>query len=292
MPDATSNLPLLRRLWPLLLVLLAIYALWLVLAWTVQRRILFPRHVLSEGTGPPLGSLGIEQHWLDTDEGRVEGWCVPAPGEAPAGGAPTVFYTHGNAERIDDQDSVWRGYRALGFNVVLCEYRGYGRSAGSPTEAALTSDLVAVHDEATARPDVDADRLLYHGRSVGTGVACDLARERPPRALILTAPFTSVASLMARFGIPRPVVRDPFDNLAALRASPRPTLLIHGSRDTVIPAAHSRELAEQLPDARRIVYEGFGHNDLPVGGPRYWADIERFLVEIDLLAVPGADSGD
>lgn len=292
MPDATSNLPLLRRLWPLLLVLLAIYALWLVLAWTVQRRILFPRHVLAEGSGPGQGSVGVEVHWLETNEGRVEWWFIPAPGAAPAGGTPTVFYAHGNAERIDDQETVWRGYRALGFNVVLCEYRGYGRSAGSPTEATLTADLVAVHDQVTARPDVNGDRLLYHGRSVGTGVACNLARERPPRALILTSPFTSVASLMARFGIPRPVVRDPFDNLAALSGAPRPVLLFHGSRDTVIPAAHSRELAEELPDARRFVYEDFGHNDLPVGGRRYWDDIERFLVEVDLLEDPAADSGD
>jgi len=274
--------PLLRGAPRVLLGLLALYALWLAFAWFTQRRILFPRHLVAERSPAEDPGDDVERHWLETDGARVEWWFVPALGEVLAGGAPTVVCAHGNAERIDDQRQVWSAFRARGFNVVLCEYRGYGRSSGDPGEDAIVEDFSAVHDLVVARPDVDRERLLYFGRSIGTGVVCELARRRPPRALVLAAPFTSIASMMASYAVPRPFVRDPFDNLSALREVRRPVLLFHGSLDRVVPASCSRRLAKELEDARLALLEGYGHDDIPIMGEHCWTVLEEFLAQTGL----------
>lgn len=273
---------LLRGVPRLLLGVLALYALWLAFAWFAQRRILFPRHLVAERPAAEAPGDEVERHWLEEGGTRVEWWFVSALGEIPESGAPTVFHAHGNAERIDDQVAVWQAYREHGFNVVLCEYRGYGRSEGDPGEEAIVDDFLAVHDLVVRRPDVDADRLLYSGRSIGTGVVCELARSRPPRALVLAAPFVSIASMMATYAVPRPFVRDPFDNLSALREVRRPVLLFHGSLDRVIPVSASKCLAKELDEASLVLLEGYGHNDIPIMGERCWHDIEAFLARVVL----------
>ena len=280
---AVSVTRIIGRVLPWLYVLLAVYGLWLVAAWVIQRGALFPRQYVQPLSNPGEGIHGLETSWLETDEGQVEWWFAPGRRASEDEGRPTVFYLHGNAEAIDYQSRLVSRYQDLGANVVLCEYRGYCRSAGEPTQEALTADQLAVFDLVAARADVDPDRIVFHGRSVGTGVACALAAQRPPRALILTAPFTSVAELMAGYAVPRPLVRDPFDNRAVLRDSPIPTLILHGDRDTVVPVRHGRLLAEDRAKARLVLFEGFGHNDLPTEGERYWRAVRDFLVETGAL---------
>jgi uncharacterized protein len=261
------------RLWPFLAAALALYIVWLAAAWFLQRRILFPAQVVSPLPAAGQNIPGLERRWLESKEGRIEWWFVPAA-VIPA---PTVFYAHGNAELIDFQERLIEAYRSRGFNTVLCEYRGYGRSAGHPTEKALTADLVAVHDLVLERSDVDPERMVFHGRSIGTGVVCALAARREPSALILTSPFTSIADIIAGYWVPRPLVRDPFDNLSVLRGGEVPVLLLHGDRDTVIAVENSRELAAALSHATLVEFAGYGHNDLPTDGERYWQEIDRFL---------------
>ena len=88
--------------------------------------------------------------WLGTSFGRVEAWFLDGSNGAPTA---TLIFAHGNAELIDHQDAIVTGYRRLGVSVMLCEYRGYGRSTGRPSEDAIVRDHAEAFDRLAARPD-------------------------------------------------------------------------------------------------------------------------------------------
>jgi fermentation-respiration switch protein FrsA (DUF1100 family) len=250
----------------LLAVPLLIAGYWLLLFLT-QRSILFPR-ALGAASGHPAD---VERVWLTTTAGRVEAWFLP-PAKRSATPAPLLLFAHGNGELIDHWASAFDAPRAAGFGVLLVEYPGYGRSEGSPSQASINAVMLAAYDHAKARPDVDSARIVAHGRSLGGGAVCLLATARPLAALILESTFTSVRAFASHFAAPGILVRDPFDNVAALARYPGPLLVLHGERDEIIPVAHGRALARAHAGAE---FRGLpcGHNDCADG----WPMIRAFL---------------
>jgi fermentation-respiration switch protein FrsA (DUF1100 family) len=258
------------------------YALWLLAAFFLQRRLLFPRHIPNRASHPGAGFPGLQKRWISSPQGKVETWFVPAARASTAQPKPAVIFAHGNAELIDGQLPMVLGYHRLGISVLLCEYRGYGRSAGSPSQRRITADQVKCYDWLAARGDVDRRKIFFHGRSLGTGVVCALAAKRKPAALILQSPFTSVVDMMAWYLIPKFVVRDPFDNEAVLRKLDRPVLLLHGKRDRVVPYRHSRALHRVARQTTLSTYS-CGHNDLPITSSRFWDEIAAHLRRAGVL---------
>ncbi len=247
-----------------LLVVAIAYAVWLALAFFLQRPMVF----LARMTGP-LGPppAGVEVLRL----GERVAWFVPAGGGGPA---PLVVGAHGNAETIEGWTEIAEGYRARGVSVLLPEYRGYAGTPGTPAERGLVQDFAAFLDVALARPEVDPRRVVFHGRSLGGGVVLALARERAPAAVILDSTFTSVADFARRFLVPRFAVRDPFDNVAALRELDRPVLILHGRPDRVIPVSHAHALAAAARHPTLVLHDQ-DHNDPPPA--EYWPAIDAFL---------------
>jgi fermentation-respiration switch protein FrsA (DUF1100 family) len=162
--------------------------------------------------------------------------------------------------------------------VLLVEYPGYGRSSGTPSERSLTATVEAAFDWARREPTVDAGRIIAYGRSVGGGAATALAGKRPVAAMILESTFTSVSVFARRFGALGLLVRDRFDNVAAVRRFTRPLLILHGEHDDVIPVAHGRAL-HAAQSASELYLMSCGHNDCE----RPWHVIERFLTRHRLL---------
>ena len=244
----------------------------------MQRQVLFPRHL----SGGPVAAQGedVEVIWLDTPDGRVEAWFLPpqAESEAPAGPLPALLFAHGNAERIDLWADAFRSITRLGVGVLLVEYPGYGRSQGAPSQPSITRAMTAAHDHLIRRREVDPDRIVFLGRSVGAGAVCSLAAKRPPAALVLMSAFKSTRAMAYRFLAPRFLIRDPFDNLAAVRAYPGPVLVIHGRRDEIIPYAHGVALSRAAARGRLITYDA-GHNDCPPDWERFCSDLMGFLGE-------------
>jgi hypothetical protein len=156
-------------------------------------------------------------------------------------------------------------------SVLLAEYRGYGRSAGDPSEADIVSDLVAFHDLAVARVEVDPSRVVLHGRSLGGGVVCGLSRERPPAAMILQSTFTSIPDASPWWAWSA-LALDPFDNLGCVSNLDAPLLVLHGRGDTLVPVAHAERLHAAAPGSQLVLYDA-GHNDMPSA----WAEIDAFL---------------
>jgi fermentation-respiration switch protein FrsA (DUF1100 family) len=252
------------------------------LLWAIQRRLVFPRHMVQPERGAGDGIEGLERLRL----GEVEAWFLPGDGSGAQRPAPAVIFAHGNAELIDPYARELEPYRRMGVSVLLPEFRGYGRSGGEPSQEGITGDFVRFYDLLAARPDVDRSRIVFHGRSLGGGVVCALAAERPPAALILLSTFTSVADMAyASFFVPRFLVKDPFDNLAVLEKLDRPVLIVHGRRDDVVPYAHAERLARVAPRATRVSYD-CAHNDCPPDARAYWDDVRSFLVGAKIVAQP------
>ncbi len=183
---------------------------------------------------------------------------------------------HGNGELIDDHVRALAPLAAEGVGVLLVEYPGYGRSAGSPNQRSITAAVVAAFDYLSAQPRVDAERIVAYGRSIGGGAACALSAVRPVAALVLESTFTRLADLMPPF-LPRVLMLDRFDNLAVVSAGDSPVLVLHGERDSVIPYAHGEALARAA--GTTPVPMACGHNDCPTP----LREIARFLREHGIL---------
>ncbi|MBI1371592.1 MAG: prolyl oligopeptidase family serine peptidase [Phycisphaera sp.] len=265
--------------------ILLTYVVWLIVGLFIQRGIMFPRSMANRDMmADPEGTIaGLERSWLDIDGGgRVEVWFIPGNGVSAEHPGPAVMFTHGNAELIDHQTRTIYEYKKRGVSVMLCEYRGYGRSGGKPTKDGLIADAVAAYDQLAKRPDVDPKRIALHGRSVGTGVACGVAAERKVAAVILRSPFYSIRSMMIWYGVWGPLVLDPFDNAAALKAYGGPVLIMHGTRDEVIAFSQGKRLHEAI-DGSTFVTFPCGHNDFPESQRKHWDAIEALLHDAGVL---------
>ena len=281
MSDQPSKSRWRRRVIFWLLSPLLLYLAWCAVLYFSQDRMMFPRDLL----GPALASLppGYEAIVIAPEEGgrpvRVEAVYLPAE----AGPAPLVMFVHGNAEQVDDQYDLAQMWRSLGFGVVLFEYRGYGRSGGSPSQKHLLADAQAVYDLVAARPEVDSKRIVLHGRSVGGAVAAQLAAARPAAAVITENTFVSVPAVAARFFAPPFLIRNPFRTDRALAACGGPVLLLPGVQDEIIGVSHGRRLHRGLPRSTLVELDG-GHNDFPRDAGAYWESIGAFLAGAGVTA--------
>jgi fermentation-respiration switch protein FrsA (DUF1100 family) len=252
-----------------------LYVLYCGLLFFAQRPVLFPRTLIPAAPPVDLSALGIEPLDLETGFGRVESWYLPPAAHAPKP-CPAVIFAHGNGELIDFWPQELRRFSQMGLGLLLVEYPGYGRSAGSPSQASIAEAFDRAYDRLAARADVDPSRIIFFGRSLGGGAVCDLATRRPAAALILMSCFTSVRSFAARYLAPSFLIRDPFDNLAAVGRFEGPVLVIHGRSDEVIPFGHGRALDAAARHGRLIAYEA-GHNDCPPDWRVFWSDVDDFL---------------
>ncbi len=267
----------------ILVILLLVAVCWQLVGCGLQRKMLFPTFAIPSNLQNPNPTIpGLIKHSINTDAGTTEAWFMPGDGAAADQPQPAVIFAHGNAELIDIWPEYLAPYRALGISVMLIEYRGYGRSEGKPSQATITEDFIAGYDWLTSRDDVDADRIVFHGRSVGGGVVCALAAERPPAALILQSTFTSVTDIALRFGLLPPFVSDPFDNESVVRNYQGPTLILHGKHDSIIPYRHAEKLHAAAPNSTLSTYD-CDHNDFPLTGERYWADLASFCRKANII---------
>jgi hypothetical protein len=180
----------------------------------------------------------------------------------------------------------------MGLAVLLFDYRGYGGNPGHPTEAGLAADARAALDYLSGRPEVDPARVVYFGESLGAAVALRLATERPPAALVLRSPFSSLAEVGQLHYPLVPVsllLRDRYDSAALAGRLAAPLLVVAGDRDRIVPAGHSRRLFAAAPQPKRlVVLEGADHNDHDLlAGPRLLAELRRFLAGVPGLLPSG-----
>ena len=226
----------------------------------------FPERKLVATPQSPYEELAI-----DTDDGeRLHAWWIPAAGRARG----HVLFLHGNGGNIGDRVlHAWLLHHA-GFDVLLFDYRGYGRSTGRASEDGTYRDARAALAALLRRPRVDRARVLYVGESLGGAVAVALAVEAPPAGLVLVSTFTSVRDMARRHYafVPASAVPDAYPSLRRIRELRSPLLVLHGDRDDLVPLMDGQELFEAAPEPKTMrVLAGAGHNDLITLAGREWA---------------------
>jgi len=257
----------------------------------VAERIFFPRP--DPGDPPPPGSTDLSIRVAD-------GVALHARFHAGPAGAPVVLLFHGNGEIVADYDDVAEAYRGLGAGLLVVDYRGYGRSGGTPTPSSLIHDadrvLDFVRDGSAVRGHPP---LVVLGRSLGSAPAIHLAATRGTElaGLILESGFARTLPLLRLVGVP--VERlglqetDGFDNRDRMRQVTIPTLILHADEDSIIPFEDARLNFEACGAAQKelVVIEGADHNSIMAyGGRKYWGAIAAFLQRAG-RAVDGGDGG-
>jgi fermentation-respiration switch protein FrsA (DUF1100 family) len=263
------------------------YGLWCAALFIFQDRIIYSSDMAPDPMrhSDRYGKTTIETKLDIEGGGQVVSWFVPAPNADANHPAAVAVFFHGNAEIIDFEDEIVGPYRALGVSVLLPEYRGYGRSGGKPSQQAIIDDCIKLYDKMLERPDVDKSRIIFHGRSLGSGVAVQVAAKRKPAVIILQSSFTSMASMANQYAVPSFVVRDAYRTDQILPTLKIPTLLAHGTRDGIIPIAHAQRLKALAPQALLITYD-CDHNGFPgdENCDDYWNKIAAFLRSAKILS--------
>jgi len=264
----------------ILFILVGFIAAWWTLLYFMQTKMMFPSQFAmpAMSKAPP----DAEVWTLENGSDRVEAWFFPAPGATADNPAPAAVIFHGNAEIIDYQQDMVEFYHRHGCSVMLPEYRGYGRSGGTPSQANIREDAVKFYDMLAARKDVDAKRIAFHGRSIGSAVATDVATHRKPAAIVLQSAFVNAAKMAHGYGAPGLLLKSPFRNDIALPQLGVPMLLFHGVHDEIIPVSHGRALHKLLPNAKYVELN-CGHNDFPGKDEELFTrELEAFLRETNL----------
>lgn len=240
-----------------------------------DRFIYFPTRAHDGGTPAALG-LAWEDVTLTAADGvRLHAWWVPAN---PA--RRTVLFLHGNAGNISHRLDKLAILNGLDAAVLLLDYRGYGRSEGTPDEPGTYRDAQAAYDWLRAR-DVPADAIVAYGESLGGPIATDLAVERPLGGLVLESAPSSIIGV-ARHHYPLvPVglfLSARYDALARLGRVTAPVLILHSPADEIVPFTMAEALQAAAGPRARLVRLAGGHNDAyVVAAEIYTAALRDFL---------------
>ena len=226
------------------------------------------------GDWQPVG-LAFEDAWFTAKDGtRLHGWYVPHPQSRAV-----VLFCHGNGGNVALWADVLRilhdrmGVTAMGF-----DYRGYGRSEGTPSEAGVLADARAARTWLAQRASIGENQIVLMGRSLGGAVAVDLAADGAP-GLVLESTFTSMPDVghatMPWFPV-RTLMQTQFNSLAKICKYHGPLLQSHGTADRLIPFAMGRQLFEAANEPKQfIVIPGGDHNDPQTDA--YYAALFAFL---------------
>jgi pimeloyl-ACP methyl ester carboxylesterase len=235
-----------------------------------------PRGISAEAARA-LVTDNVEAIDIATPDGaRLAGWLVR---NTDVANAPLVIFFDGSGSE------TWRAIpyarKLAGWSVALVNYRGFGPSTGTPSQAHAFADATLIYDTLAQRPDVDPNRIVAMGYSLGTGVAVHLAAQRPVAGTILVAPYDSQSLIGLKqspiFAPLAGIMHRYFDSLSAAPGIHSPLLCLIGAADSAVPPALSLKLAGSWGGEREVKsYPGEDHN-LLLHDNSSWADIMAFL---------------
>lgn len=272
-----------RQLLSLLATAAACYGALLALLYVFQSRMLYLPHIGGTGLAGKPADIGLafEEVRLTTDDGvSLHGWFVPASGP---GGAPrrVVLHVHGNGGNISHRLDLIRVLHGLGVDVLLFDYRGYGRSEGHPSEDGTYRDARAAWDYLVERRGYAPGEIVLFGHSLGAAVAAELARHVRPAGIILESPFTSIADVASHhywFVPARLLVRFRYATVEYVRDARAPVLVVHSRVDEVVPFEHGLEVFRNAPEPKEFLEIEGDHNEgFLRSGALYSQGLRRFI---------------
>ncbi len=207
---------------------------------------------------------------------KLSGWFVPA--ERSRG---VILFCHGNAGNISHRLESVQVFHRLGLSTFVFDYRGYGQSEGKPTEQGTYLDAEAAWRHLVQKQQVDPTEIIIFGRSLGGAIAAWLARDHPPKALIIESTFTSVRDIGAELYPYLPVrllSRFDYNAMDYLRQVNCPVLIVHSRDDEIIPFSHGRRLLETANEPKEILEITGTHNEgFMTSAKRYEDGLDSFI---------------
>ena len=235
-------------------------------------------------TTPAEVGLEYSDVYLTAADGvRIHAWHIPGESDT------TLLWLHGNAGNISHRvDNIAALSRLTGLGVLIVDYRGYGLSEGSPTEGGLYLDAEAAFEYLSSETGLDPKQhIVLFGRSLGVGVAAEVATRHTVRCVILESGFTSTTD-MARATRPAwlvyalmPLISARFDTLSKIGNITSPVMIIHGDHDDIVPFYMAEQLYEAAREPKRFhAVRGAMHNDVyEHGGPAYFNALSEFIAD-------------
>lgn len=222
----------------------------------IERRTMFYPMKEIEYLPYQLG-LKYEDVFFRTSDGiEINGWFV-----ASADARYTVIFCHGNAGNISHRLQKIKFFHDLGCNTFIIDYRGYGRSKGTPSETGLYSDIQAAYEYLLSR-NIAPDQIIGYGESIGGAVIIDLVSKRKLRALIADSTMTSakdMVKLVLPF-LPPQIFASRLDSINKIKTVTIPKLMIHSINDDIIPFRLGKRLFEEAPPPKEFLQVSGGHN--------------------------------
>lgn len=257
---------------------LCVFLVWLgalLVIWSMENQFVFrPQTAVELWIAPPTEQFR-DVTFTSTYGTTIHGWWLP---RSDAKGA--VLIAHGNGGNLST-----RGYLAqalserLGTSVLVFDYPGYGRSAGTPNELACYDAADAAYLWLVDQQKIPGDQIILLGESLGGGVAVDLAQRHPNRALVLVKTYTALPDV-AKLKFPwlpvHSLMSNRFDNRFKLARVNTPVFITHGTQDSLIPFSHAQELLRVAnPPKKLFPLEGMDHN--AVLPPEFYSQLDAFL---------------
>ncbi|MBA3976056.1 MAG: peptidase [Candidatus Solibacter sp.] len=247
----------------------------------LARRSVFHPMKHPEGWWQLQQRVGVEDAWITARDGvKLHGWFA-----APPDAKLATLFLHGNAGNVTHRVQAILAIREAGSAVLVLDYRGFGKSEGSPSETGVTLDAEAALAW-LQQSGFPPQRVVLHGESLGSAVAVELATRTRCAGVVLEAPFTS-ASAVAGAVVPllgRTLISG-FDSLSRIRRVHAPMLVIHGTRDEIIPFEMGQQLFAAANEPKHFhAVEGAGHNNIAeTAGPAYAARLKEFYRLLPVL---------
>lgn len=225
------------------------------LRYIERRSIFFPAKEISYL--PSEAGLEFEDvTFRALDNTNINGWFMPSPGAKD-----TMLFCHGNAGNISHRMEKIQFFHSLGLNVFIFDYRGYGKSQGSPNESGLYQDVKAAYDYLLSR-GIASNNIIGYGESLGGAVIIDLAVKNKLKGLIAECAFSSLKDMIKNIYpfLPHWALASRFDSLSKIKLIKTPKLIIHSKNDEIVPYKLGEKLYEYADREKEFLQIHGGHN--------------------------------
>lgn len=251
----------------------------LLLVFFAQSHLIyFPQVARNLVITPAQEGLDYESVTVTTADNEVlHGWFVPALSTAKA----TILFFHGNAGNISHRMDYLLTFHRLGYNTFIFDYRGYGKSSGSPSESGTYQDASAAWQYLTEEKAIPPSEIVLFGESLGGAIAAWLATKHEPRALVMSSTFTSIPDLAAElypFLPARLLSRFQYSTIDYLQSVTCPVLIAHSPQDEIVPFSHGQALFQAASEPKQFLTLQGGHNVGFIFTRKEWAmSMDEFI---------------
>jgi len=254
----------------------------------IEKGFIFHPDKSNDSITPDVYGIEYDDVTFRTEDGlNLNGWFVPGKKPSPDADLHTLLWFHGNAGNINRRlDNLKMIYEKVPVNVFIIDYRQYGRSEGKVSEQGTYIDARAALAYLHSRKEINREKIIFFGRSLGSAVAVELALNEKCCALILETPFTSILEMGKKLYPFLPLsllLKTKYDSLAKIGNIKVPILVMHGDKDDLVPFEHGKRLYDMANEPKEFyTIPGAGHNDTHiVGGDEYFDVISNFVNKLE-----------